>query len=80
MKMKNYLLYRIDGDCAENSLALNVAVSHREILRLASRLESDQSSFKIVNNIDNSDGEAVFTDDLYASLYSDSRFFRIVKR
>lgn len=80
MKMKNYLTYEYIGDTNADSLVLNVSVSHREILRIAARLDADLSPFRVVNSIVDSDGCETWTTDLHDSRFPDSRFFRIVKK
>lgn len=79
MKMKNYLLYEVCGDSNKSSLAINVSVSHREILRIHDRLLSENSDFKVARVV--SGIESIeYTDDLYGSETLESRFFRIVKK
>lgn len=72
MKMKNYLYLSID-----DQNGLNINVSHREILRIRERFDSDKhSEYKIVYLINN-DGDD--EDDLYQSDHG-RRYFQIVKK
>lgn len=76
MKMKNYLRFQLSDD-----KAINVAVSHREILRIRDKLISEQYPYKVVNLlIDFETDDYVREDDLNASDNSEIRFFEIVKK
>lgn len=77
MKMKNYLKYELP----ESSDSIYVAVSHREILRIAERFISEGSKY-VVTNVTFSHDPNVIVDptDLHFASSDGIRFFRIDKR
>lgn len=80
VKMKNYLLFEVQGCTPESNLSINVAVSHREVSRISERLKSEASPYIIVARTLDSDGHEISTEDLTAVMYDDCRFFRIVPK